>query len=61
MDPGIGNDNILGQLLTLGICGTNRKDLYIPHSQESKNNSFKSFKKAMEKNEGKFKEQVKKF
>lgn len=35
--------------------------LYIPHSQESKNNSFKSFKKAMETNEKKFKDQVKKF
>lgn len=34
--------------------------LYIPHSQESKNNSFKSFKKAMETNENKFKDQVKK-
>lgn len=34
--------------------------LYIPHSQESKNNSFKSFKEVMEKtNEPKFKEQVK--
>lgn len=35
--------------------------LYIPHSQESKNNSFKSFKEAMETNEKKFKNQVKKF
>ena len=34
--------------------------LYIPHSQESKNNSFKSFKEAMETNEKKFKNQVKK-
>ena len=34
--------------------------LYIPHSQESKNNSFKSFKEAMEPNEKKFKNQVKK-
>ena len=35
--------------------------LYIPHSQESKNNSFKSFKEVMEKtNERKFKNQVKK-
>lgn len=32
--------------------------LYIPHSQESKNNSFKSFKTAMETNENKFKDQV---
>lgn len=34
--------------------------LYIPYIQDSENNSFKSFKEAMETNERKFKNQVKK-
>ena len=56
----IGNENIN---INQNKCKKEEKDkeeekfyilpLYIPHSQESKNNSFKSFKEAMETNEKK--------